>query len=239
MATTQPTTAALASRGVAANNAKAAAKSSNPAAPTTSSSADLNAAALALSLSSGPPTSVKLDGLAMTKFIKHSKEAHPHTATGLLLGLDLQGALEVTNGFGLPRNSLRADDSSSDDNQRGAAANAGANSGVAAAKKHITSALSLLSSVNADANPVGIYVSSFLGFGTAFTSQVLEGLKVVGSLMDKEGGAGAKGGDGLEKAVVLVHDLAQSAQGNTVIKAFRLSPEFVTAYKANNFTAKG
>lgn len=239
----QPTTAALAGRSVAAEQKKAAAAAKNNAGAG-SSAADLHAAALALSLSNGPPTSVKLDGLAMTKFIKHSKDAHPAPATGLLLGLDLQGALEVTNVFGLPRNALRGDDSS-DDSQRGganaaAAAPPAAGNASSAATRHITSALSLLSSVNADANPVGIYVSSFLGFGAAFTTQVLEGLKVVGSLIDKESGAtSAKGGDGLEKAVVLVHDLAQSAQGNTVIKAFRLSSEFVAAYKANKFTSKG
>jgi hypothetical protein len=118
-----------------------------------------------------------------------------------LLGLNLEGALEVTNLFGLPRNALRSDDSN--DERGNAAASAGSSN--ASATRHITTALSLLSSVNADANPVGIYVSSFLGLGAIFTSQVLEGLKLVGNLMDKEGAASAKGGDGMERAVVLVH----------------------------------
>lgn len=214
-----------------------------PAAPKPTS-AELEAAALSFSLSSGPPSSIRLDGLALTKLVKHSRDAHPHNATGLLLGLDLDGALEVTNLFGLPRNALRVDEHD-DNNARGAAP---ASAQASPATKHIQDALGLVSSVNADANPVGIYISSFLGFGAAFTSQVLEGLKVVGNLIDNEGASPASKaskstantrGDGMEKAVVLVHDLAQSAQGNTVVKAYRLSPSFVAAYKANDFSAKG
>lgn len=199
----------------------------------TPSALDLSASSLPFSLTSGPPSSVRLDGLALTKLVKHSRDSHPHTATGLLLGLDLDGALEVTNLFGLPRNSLRTDDPEGD--IRGAAAN---QSPAPTASKHITTALSLLSSVNADANLVGIYMSSFLGLGSRFTQQALETLKVVGKLMDKEGSTG-KNGDVLERAIVLVHDLAQSAQGNTVVKAYRLSAEFVVSLKANDFTAKG
>lgn len=229
--------AAAAAAGHAASTAAAANNASSKSEPTSS---ELRAAAMALSLSAGPPTSIRLDGLALTKLVKHSKDAHPNMASGLLLGLDLQGALEVTNLFGLPKNALRASNDDGEDRNQGNASS-GSNS-RAVATRHITSALALLSSVNADANPVGIYVSSFLGLGAAFTSQVLEGLKVVGTLMDKEGGASAasvKAGDGMERAVVLVHDLAQSAQGNTVVKAYRLSSDFVAAYKANDFTAKG
>ncbi|CAO1637147.1 unnamed protein product [Parajaminaea phylloscopi] len=203
-------------------------------AATAPSAAQLNAAAMSFSLTSGPPTSIRLDGLALTKLVKHSRDSHPHTATGLLLGLDLEGALEVTNLFGLPRSSLRADDHDNDSRTT-----SGAQPAASAASKHITTTLSLLSSVNADANPVGIYISSFLGFGSTFTSQALEALKVVGKLMDKEGSTTGKKGDGLERAVVLVHDLAQSAQGNTVVKAYRLSADFVAAVKTNDFTAKG
>lgn len=46
--------------------------------------------------------SVSLDGLALTKIVKHSKDSHPNNATGILLGLDLGGKLEVSNCFNLP-----------------------------------------------------------------------------------------------------------------------------------------
>ena len=38
----------------------------------------------------------------MTKIIKHAREAPSSTAHGLLLGLDLDGILEVSNSFALP-----------------------------------------------------------------------------------------------------------------------------------------
>lgn len=34
-------------------------------------------------------------------------------------------------------------------------------------------------------------------------------------------------------------DLAQSAQGNTVVKAYRLSPSFIDAHRKGQFTAQG
>jgi len=38
----------------------------------------------------------------VTKIIKHARQSPPHTAHGLLLGLDLDGVLEVSNSFALP-----------------------------------------------------------------------------------------------------------------------------------------
>lgn len=38
----------------------------------------------------------------VTKIIKHAREALSSTAHGLLLGLDLDGILEVSNSFALP-----------------------------------------------------------------------------------------------------------------------------------------
>jgi translation initiation factor 3 subunit H len=48
-----------------------------------------------------PLTSVQLDGLVITKIMKHGREAPSSTAHGLLLGLDLDGTLEVSNSFPL------------------------------------------------------------------------------------------------------------------------------------------
>lgn len=36
------------------------------------------------------------------KIMKHSKDAYPVAVTGVLLGLDLDGTLEVSNSFPLP-----------------------------------------------------------------------------------------------------------------------------------------
>lgn len=47
-------------------------------------------------LSSNPPSKV------ITKIIKHGRDAQNSNTTGVLLGIDLQGVLEVSNSFPLP-----------------------------------------------------------------------------------------------------------------------------------------
>lgn len=42
-------------------------------------------------------------GQVVMKIIKHGREAPSSTAHGLLLGLDLDGILEVSNSFALPQ----------------------------------------------------------------------------------------------------------------------------------------
>ena len=77
-----------------------------------------------------PLTCVQLDGMVrvascyfprtdhgpcaqvVTKIIKHAREAPSSTAHGLLLGLDLDGILEVSNSFALPHNVGDEDDKS-------------------------------------------------------------------------------------------------------------------------------
>ena len=76
-----------------------------------------------------PLTCVQLDGMVclhhrisivkyrgcvqvVTKIIKHAREAPSSTAQGLLLGLDLDGILEVSNSFALPHHVGDEDDKS-------------------------------------------------------------------------------------------------------------------------------
>src|SRR5437016_5192600 len=49
----------------------------------------------------------------VTKIIKHAREAPSTTAHGLLLGLDLDGILEVSNSFPLPHHVGDEDEKSS------------------------------------------------------------------------------------------------------------------------------
>jgi len=49
----------------------------------------------------------------VTKIIKHAREAPSTTAHGLLLGLDLDGILEVSNSFPLPHHAGDEDEKSS------------------------------------------------------------------------------------------------------------------------------
>ncbi|KAG6845778.1 hypothetical protein H0H87_003832 [Tephrocybe sp. NHM501043] len=60
-----------------------------------------------------PLTIVQLDGMVVTKILKHAREAPSTTAHGLLLGLDLDGTLEISNSFPLPHHAGDEDERSS------------------------------------------------------------------------------------------------------------------------------
>ncbi len=85
-------TAARTAQAPATTNSAAAAASK---APNADAQSDLDRAALeALELDSDVITSVRLDGLALTKIVKHCRDAHPASASGALLGMDLGGTLK-------------------------------------------------------------------------------------------------------------------------------------------------
>ncbi|KAF9569645.1 hypothetical protein CPC08DRAFT_3226 [Agrocybe pediades] len=100
-----------------------------------------------------PLTCVQLDGLVVTKIIKHAREAPSTTAHGLLLGLDLDGTLEVSNSFPLPHHA-------GDDDEKSAKSSA----------RHQASMLRSLKEVQADDSVVGFYQATTLG---AFFNQTL------------------------------------------------------------------
>ncbi|THH30075.1 hypothetical protein EUX98_g4102 [Antrodiella citrinella] len=100
-----------------------------------------------------PLTSVQLDGLVVSKIIKHSREAQGGNAHGLLLGLDLDGTLEVSNCFPLPHHFNEEDDKS-----------------IKGVAKYQASMLRSLKEVQADDSIVGFYQATTLG---SFFSQSL------------------------------------------------------------------
>ncbi|KAI6031765.1 translation initiation factor 3 subunit 3 [Pisolithus microcarpus] len=57
-----------------------------------------------------PLTCVQLDALVVSKIIQHSQDAPAASAHGLLLGLDLEGTLEVSNSFSLPNHTSDDDE---------------------------------------------------------------------------------------------------------------------------------
>ncbi|KAF8507107.1 hypothetical protein F5888DRAFT_1647629 [Russula emetica] len=95
---------------------------------------------------------VRLEGLVVSKIIKHSSESHS-SVHGLLLGLDLDGVLEVTNSFPLPHSTGEDDEKSSKITSR-----------------YQTSMLRALKEVRADDSVVGFYQSTTMG---AFFNQTL------------------------------------------------------------------
>ncbi|KAH9486863.1 Eukaryotic translation initiation factor 3 subunit H [Psilocybe cubensis] len=100
-----------------------------------------------------PLTCVQLDGLVVTKIIKHAREAVGATAHGLLLGLDLDGILEVSNSFPLPHHAGEEDEKS-----------------AKASARHQASMLRSLKEVQADDSVIGFYQATTLG---AFFNQTL------------------------------------------------------------------
>ncbi|OAX42397.1 hypothetical protein K503DRAFT_710798 [Rhizopogon vinicolor AM-OR11-026] len=100
-----------------------------------------------------PLTCVQLDGMVITKILKHSREASSTTAHGLLLGLDLDGILEVSNSFALPNHT-------NDDDEKA----------TKSIGRYQASMLRSLKEVQGDDNVVGFYQATSLG---AFFNQTL------------------------------------------------------------------
>ncbi|KAK4055883.1 hypothetical protein OIO90_003140 [Microbotryomycetes sp. JL221] len=201
--------------------------------------------------------SVRVDGLALMKIIKHSRESHVvvpapagtsnatatfSPAVGQLLGIDSHGVLDVSNVFALPAGSLGGATSDDHSEQRGSKA----------AQKYTSQYLPRMSDLNADASLVGFYTSTnngqqlaIGGFVDALVGAQLTG-GGVGSLskaapVGRSGaasktsslpaGTGHKNG----KGIALVYDIASAAQGSVGLRAFRLAPNFVETYRAGKF----
>lgn len=201
---------------------------------------------------------VRVDGLALMKIIKHSREAHtvipapPNTsnatvtfvpAVGQLFGIDSNGTLEVSNSFGLPAGTFSGPPTSANDE----------NKGVKGAAKYTTQMVSRMADVNADAAVVGFYTSTNNGQVLA-TGGFIEAL--VGAQLSGQGvGSGvkaqpaARAGLGARpqaqlasgeankaaKGIALVYDIASATQGAVGLKAYRLSQSFIDAYRAGKF----
>ncbi|KAE9411035.1 hypothetical protein BT96DRAFT_961670 [Gymnopus androsaceus JB14] len=102
---------------------------------------------------------VQLDGLVVSKILKHSCDSTSSSPVGLLLGIDLDGVLEVSNCFALPHHSGDDDDKS-----------------AKSVARYQASMLRSLKEVQGDDNVVGFYQASTLG---AFFSQNLIDLQAL------------------------------------------------------------
>lgn len=104
----------------------------------------------------------------VTKIVKHSSEAHPHHVLGLLIGIDLDGTLEVSNSFPIPTNANDEEDKS-----------------TKSLARYQTSMLRSLKEVQADDSIIGFYQSNTLG---AFFKQNLLELQAVHQEKLRHGG---------------------------------------------------
>jgi len=150
------------------------------------------------------------------RIIKHSAQAFPTTATGSLVGMDVNGTLQITNAFPFP-----VVDSGSDghDNTNAAAAAPRAKANVAYQNEMVR----FLREVNVDAQNAGWYMSTSMG--NFVNLNTVENQYFYQKELN-------------ERTVTLVHDVSRSSQGAVSIRAFRLSPLFMASYKDSKFTTE-
>ncbi|EXJ85962.1 eukaryotic translation initiation factor 3 subunit H [Capronia coronata CBS 617.96] len=166
-----------------------------------------------------PLKAVQLEALVVMKVIKHCASRFPTTATGSLVGMDINGTLEITNTFPFPVVDLPPEAQYEQQHFNSAAAAPRAKSNTA----YQTEMIRMLREVNVDANNVGWYTSANLG--NFVNANFIENQYHYQKELN-------------ERTVALVHDVSRSSQGILSIKAFRLSPQFMTAYKENKFTTE-
>lgn len=153
------------------------------------------------------------------KIIKHSSQTFPTTATGSLVGMDVNGTLQITNSFPFPTVDIPATDGHQDSTSNLAAAAPRAKANAAYQNEMIK----FLREVNVDANNVGWYTSTSMG--NFVNANTIENQYFYQKEMN-------------EKTVALVHDVSRSSQGSLSLRAFRLSPSFMAAYKEGKFTTE-
>jgi translation initiation factor 3 subunit H len=140
-------------------------------------------------------TEVHIDGLALLKIVKHCNDNLPNMVSGSLLGLDVNGILEVT--YSLPLPSPKVDSSAEIDDE-----------------EQQIEVMRLLRDVDVDNNCVGWYQSMY--FGTLSTPEIVGyqyGYQSSEELSDN--------------SVVILYDPLRSKRGGLVLKAFRLSDEYI------------
>jgi translation initiation factor 3 subunit H len=154
------------------------------------------------------------------KIIKHCSQAFPTIATGSIVGMDINNLLEITNCFPFPTIDVAPQDGQ---HQDAAASIAGAAPRARANVAYQNEMIKYLREVNVDANNVGWYTSASMG--NFINSNMIENQ----FFYQKEMG---------ERTVALVHDVSRSSQGALSLRAFRLSPSFMAAYKEGKFTTE-
>jgi len=153
------------------------------------------------------------------KVIRHCASRFPTTATGSLVGMDVDGTLEVTNCFPFPVVDLPPEVQYEQQHFNTAAAAPRAKANTAYQAEMIRH----LREVNVDANNVGWYTSANLG--NFVNSNFIENQYYYQKDLN-------------ERTVALVHDVSRSSQGVLSLRAFRLSPQFMAAFKESKFTTE-
>ncbi|PRT54992.1 Eukaryotic translation initiation factor 3 subunit H [Wickerhamiella sorbophila] len=156
----------------------------------------------------GTADQVELDAAAIFQITRHLHDQFPRSAGGILLGMELEGTIEVTETFPLPPSASEGD---------------GSNLRSKAILEYQSQMIEQLKQVGSDTQIQGWYVSSSLG---AIYEQ---------SFLDNMFFYQQQNRD----AVMIVHDVAMSRETSTlVLKAFRLSQQYLSARRENKFTTE-
>lgn len=169
---------------------------------------------------------VQVEALVVMKVARHASQAFPTTATGCLVGMEADSILEVTNTFAFPIFEVPGQDASSAPHHHHHQPDPSALASMAPRQKpnaaYQAEMIRHLKEVNVDANSVGWYTSASMGnfLNLSFVENQYHYQK------DNE------------RAVALVHDVSRSAQGALNLRAFKLSPGFMAAFKEGKFTTE-
>jgi translation initiation factor 3 subunit H len=153
------------------------------------------------------------------KIVKHCSTSFPTTATGSIVGMDQDGVVEITNSFPFPTADVTNTEGS---HQNDASALAAAAPRAKANIAYQNEMIRHLKEVNVDANNVGWYTSATMGnfVNLGFIENQYHYQR------DND------------KTVALVHDVSRSSQGALSLRAFKLTPTFMAAYKESKFTTE-
>ncbi|KAI1480046.1 eukaryotic translation initiation factor 3 subunit 3 [Daldinia eschscholtzii] len=162
---------------------------------------------------------VQVEALVVMKIVKHCSNSFPTTATGSIVGMDKDGVLEITNTFPFPTVDLANVEGG---HQNDASAIAAAAPRTKANIIYQNEMIRHLKEVNVDANNVGWYTSATMGnfVNPSFIENQYH--------YQREN----------DKTVALVHDVSRSSQGALSLRAFKLTPNFMTAFKEGKFTTE-
>ncbi|KAI5370538.1 putative eukaryotic translation initiation factor 3 subunit H, MPN domain-containing protein [Septoria linicola] len=170
-----------------------------------------------------PIKEVQIEALVAMRIIKHATSTFPTPSTGFLLGLDINHQVQVTNSFPFPAAAPEASAASDPYHQQDAATLAAAAPRAKSNVAYQAEMVKFLREVNTDAQNVGWYISCSMG---GFVNQnFIENQYFYQRAQD-------------ERTVALVFDVSRSSQGSLSLKAYRLSPSFMAAYKEGKFTTE-
>ncbi|KAI1840537.1 hypothetical protein JX265_013233 [Neoarthrinium moseri] len=166
-----------------------------------------------------PISSVLVESLVIMKIIRHGASTFPTPATGAIVGMDQNGVLEITNTFAFPTGDVANTDGA---HQNDASALAAAAPRAKANMVYQNDMIRHLKEVNVDANGVGWYTTAAMGnfINLNFIENQYHYQK------DND------------QTVALVNDVSRSSQGALNLRAFRLSPAFMTMFKEGKFTTE-